>query len=338
MPKKTKYPRLRALVRRGRSGQVYTYYAYDMRPEGKKDIQLGSDHAKAVAAWRKLQDGERLTAGRLQEAFERWEREALPAYENQDTRNSYRKQLHRIMPVFERMAWEEVTLPLLREYLDRRSAKTQGNRELSLLSIVWGKARIWGMTRLPWPAAGVKDWKNPEHGRLIEIDTSMFDAVYAQADRVLKDCMDLATATAMRITDARKLTLPRDGYLYLRANKTAKAAGFEVAASPVLQDVVERRKRIKSTSMMMLVDDKGRSITYSMLRGRWVKARAQAAKGTKDPELAERIRGMFLRDMRKRAADLAPTLDDASRLLQHSSKRITAEHYRTRGDRLKSVR
>lgn len=36
MPKPTKYPRLKTMVRRGRSGQVWVYYAYDMRPEGKQ--------------------------------------------------------------------------------------------------------------------------------------------------------------------------------------------------------------------------------------------------------------------------------------------------------------
>lgn len=42
------------------------------------------------------------------------------------------------------MAWDEVDLPGLRLYLDKRTAKTQGNREMSLLRIVWGKAMLWG--------------------------------------------------------------------------------------------------------------------------------------------------------------------------------------------------
>jgi hypothetical protein len=44
VPKITKHPRLRTLVRKMASGEAHTYYAYDMRPDGKPDIQLGKDH------------------------------------------------------------------------------------------------------------------------------------------------------------------------------------------------------------------------------------------------------------------------------------------------------
>lgn len=52
------------------------------------------------------------------------------------------------------------------------------------------------------------------------------------------------------------------------------------------------------------------------------------------PEVAT----LFLRDMRKRAANLSATDDDAARLLQHSNKAITNTHYRTRGERVRPVR
>ncbi|MBK9573692.1 MAG: hypothetical protein IPO43_13675 [Rhodoferax sp.] len=49
--KKSKYPRLRSKTYRGRSGQVWTYYLYDMRPNGTPDIRLGSDYHTAVQHW-----------------------------------------------------------------------------------------------------------------------------------------------------------------------------------------------------------------------------------------------------------------------------------------------
>lgn len=61
-------------------------------------------------------------------------------------------------------------------------------------------------------------------------------------------------------------------------------------------------------------------------------ARARAAVNM--PEVAT----LFLRDMRKRAANLSATDDDAARLLQHSNKAITNTHYRTRGERVRPVR
>ena len=54
--------------------------------------------------------------------------------------------------------------------------------------------------------------------------------------------------------------------------------------------------------------------------------------------LADGIKGMILRDMRKRAADLAEDDGHASKLLQHSSESVTRKHYRTKGAKLKAVR
>ena len=47
---------------------------------------------------------------------------------------------------------------------------------------------------------------------------------------------------------------------------------------------------------------------------------------------------MFLRDVRKMAANLAESLEHAAQLLQHSSKSTTRIHYRTEVDKVKPVR
>ena len=220
--KKSKYPRFRSVTRKGRGGQVWVYYRYDMRPEGKPDIQLGTDYAAAIEQWHKLHNRLPLTVGRLQEAVDRWRERELPKYENVETRKSYAKQLKNIEAAMGHMAWHEVTLPGMRTYLDDRTAKVQGNRELAVLSIVWGKARLWGMTEMPWPAAGVKNWKNTETPRQVEVTDELFAAIYAQADRILRDSMDTATATGMRITDARAVRLPVNGVLRFRSSKVGK--------------------------------------------------------------------------------------------------------------------
>ncbi|MDM0085654.1 hypothetical protein QTI17_34250 [Variovorax sp. J31P179] len=200
MPKVTKYPRLRTHVRKGGAGQVYTYWFYDMRPDGKADIPLGTDYAVAIEKWRELHEHKPRVVGRLQEAFDRWRERELPEYADPETRRNYGRQLVRIEAVFGGMIWEEVTLPILVEYLARRMVKkrngdtsppkratVQGNREMSLLSVVWGKARLWGLTKLHWPAEGVKNWKNPENPRLFEVTDTLFNAVYAEGDQVLRD-------------------------------------------------------------------------------------------------------------------------------------------------------
>lgn len=332
--KKSKYPRLRSKTYKGAGGQIWTYYVYDMRGTGKPDVRLGRDYATALEQWNKHHNHLPLTLGRIQEAIDKWREHCLPQYENPETRKSYAKQLANVEGAFGQMAWHEVTLPDMRRYLDKRSAKTQGNRELSVLSIVWGKARLWGITNLHWPAEGVKDWKNIESAREFEVTDALFDAVYTQADQVLKDCMDIATATGMRITDARTVRMPQDGKLRFRANKTGKWAHFEVADSPVLTALLERRGN--ANSVLLLTTPTGRQVSARMLRDRYENARDKAALAC--PALSEEIRAMYLRDMRKRAADLADDTAEASKLLQHSNIKLTEKHYRTKGTQLKSVR
>ena len=334
--KKTKFPQLRTKIYKGQGGQCWSYYVYDMRGTGKPDVRLGTDYPSALIQWANLHDHQPRTIGLVQEAIERWRKECLPTYPNEETKASYTRQLANIEKAFGQAAWHEVTLPVLREYLDKRTAKTQGNRELSVLSIVWGRARVWGMTALPWPAAGVKKWKNVESAREFEVTDDLFEAVYLYADRILRDCMDLATATGMRLKDTRTIRMPKDGKLRFKAGKTDKWAFFEVTQSPVLLGLIERRDARDPASVMLLTTDDGLQVSKTMLRDRWDLARDKAAIAF--PKLATEIQAMYLRDMRKRAADLAEDMEAASKLLQHSSIKVTEAHYRTRATKLTAVR
>jgi hypothetical protein len=146
---------------------------------------------------------------------------------------------------------------------------------------------------------------------------------------MLRDAMDLASATGLRITDGRSLTLPTGTELGFTANKTGKRASFDTSTSPVLTRLLQKRRSIKATHLFLLTMPNGKPVTEANLRGAWDRAREKAAAQVeKDkPELAKQIRAMFLRDLRKRAASLAGSLAEASELLQHSSTRVTQRHY-----------
>lgn len=348
MPKVTKYPRLRTKVYRGAGGQGYVYYVYDMRPEGKPDIRLGKDHAIALARWDELHNKRPARVGLIQEAIDLWREQVLigtkdspSPYTNAETRRDYTRHLKRIEEVFGPAAWEDVTVPAMRAYLRKRKGKTQANRELSVLSIVWNFARKEGMTTLTWPAAGLErsGWKNPEQARLVEVTDEMFDAVYAQGDQVLRDAMDIASATSMRITDVRTIPLPPGDQLRLQASKTGKKTEFTVSMSAVLPDVISRRRANKNAMhLKLLATPSGREVSYRMLADRFATAREAAAAATSDAALAEAIRAMILRDCRKYAADKAESAEEAQKLLQHGDMATTMRHYRTKADRAKPVR
>jgi hypothetical protein len=225
---------------------------------------------------------------------------------------------------------------LLAEYLERRTAKTQGNREMSILRLVWNKAKLWRMHQLPWPTEGIKDWKNEERAREFDVTDDLFAAVYQHATPMLKDCMDIASATGMRLTDARTILLPATDMLRLKASKTGKRADFDLSLSLVLPELLARRRSMKAQHLMLLSTENGRPVSARKLRTDYDEARETAAKA--HPELAELIRAMYLRDMRKRAADLAEDDDDATKLMQHSSVVTTKKHYRGKVTKIKPVR
>lgn len=345
MPKASKYPRLRTHVRKGRAGQVYVYYVYDMRHEGMPDIQLGKDRADALAKWDEIHNKRPRIKGTMEEAFSKFEGEVLPEYDNAETRRGYAKSLKWLRKVFAAATWDATKLTHLVGYLGARKGKTQANREMALLQVIWNKARIWGMTTAPWPAAGMErsKWKNTERAREFEVTDELFAAVYEQAEPMLRDCMDLSSATGMRLTDCRTVPMPADSVLRVKASKTNKKANFDLALSQVLPDLLAKRRSIddKVTHLMLLTMPNGSPVTPSKLRGAYDRARAKAAAKAREQgeeAFAQMIEAMVLRDMRKRASDLAATDEDASRLLQHSSVGLTKKHYRTRATILKPVR
>lgn len=333
MPKLTKYPRLRVYVKRGKAGQVWTSYAYDMRGTGKPDVALGSDYAQAVKQWDDLHNKRPRIVGTIEEAFQAWEKAELPTKAT-ETRKGYTRSLHMMRDVFGPATWDGVTFPILKAYLRKRTGKTQANRELALLQVIWNWARGEGYTALQWPASGMEraKWKNKETARQLEVTDAMFDAVYKHADPLLRDALDIATATGLRVRDVLRLQMPAQGStkLLVQAGKTGKRAEFDLSASAVLPAIVERRRAHKAPHLMMLTCG-DRIVTERMLSDRFKAARAAAADEV--PECS----GMYLRDCRKRASQLAGSLSEASALLQHSSQAVTARHYRG-GEKLRPVR
>jgi len=337
------YPRLRSHTRRRKSGKVVSYYFFDMRPDGKADIPLGSDWDIALAKWRELYEQAPRIAGTIEEAFGEWEKEALPTYTSAETRRGYTKGLRWLRPVFGGATWDGVTLVDLKRYLTERDGKRQANAEISLFSLIWNWSRLRGFTTAPWPAHGMERvaWKNPEKARAFRPTMDLFAAVYPHGDQVLQDCMDLATATGMRLTDCRTVILPRDNILSLKASKTGKEADFDLDLSGVLPALVERRRAYPATHLMLLSTPTGRPVSAGMLRDRWDAARAAAAAAARqadDEALAVRIEGFWLRDARKLASKLAGNLGRAQELLQHDDPRLTSKHYPSAVAALKPTR
>jgi len=326
MPKKSKYPKLRVHVKKGNGSQIWRSWWYDMRGTGKPDVSLGTDYAEAVRRWDEIHNERPRVAGTLEEAFREWEKDPELQQKSAETRIDYAKCLRQLRPVFGSALWSDVTLPVLVQYLKKRSAKERGRHEMRCLSVVWNWSRLHGYTDLPYPAHGMQrsKWMGQSGARQVEVTDEVFEAIHKHADQTLRDAMDIATATGLRVTDVLGLRLSdvRGDWLQVQANKGGKVAKFDIRESAVLAPIIARRKAMRHPEhLFMLAAEHRKPVTYRMLNDRFVKARAAAAKEV--PECAS----MLLRYMRKRAAQLTEDVDAASKLLQHSSKATTRRHY-----------
>ncbi len=340
MPKTSNHPKLRVSIKRGKAGQVWTSYWFDMRGTGKPDVPLGTDREAALRRWAELYLDAPRIAGTLEEAFRGWEERGLAkrpdgTARSPETLRGYVKCLRAIREPFGGARWADITLPVLRQYIEKRSAKGRARQEMQVLSVVWGWARLEGLTALPWPAAGMQrsGWKGAAGKRQVQVGDEAFAALHKHADQTLRDALDIATATGLRVMDVVGLRLSdvRDGHLVVQAGKTGKRIEFDLAASAVLQPIIDRRLAMRGPEhLFVLAAGRGR-VTYRRLAARFDKARAAAA--VECPEAAN----LWLRDMRKRAGQLTPSLEHARQLYQHSSLSTTRQHY-VQGERVKPAR
>lgn len=95
MPKRSKHPRLRVHIKRGKAGQVWTSYWFDNRGTVQPDVPLGTDYDAALLRWAELRQGALRITGTVEEALRRYERDVLP-HLKAETAKGYTKSLRRI--------------------------------------------------------------------------------------------------------------------------------------------------------------------------------------------------------------------------------------------------
>jgi hypothetical protein len=122
--------------------------------------------------------------------------------------------------------------------------------------------------------------------------------------------------------------------LHLKASKTGKKADFDLSLSEVLPALLERRRGYQANHLMLISTPDGfPGVPEGPAPRVGQGAREGGGQGmwraAGDEQFAVQIEAMWLRDMRKMAADQAVDAEAASKLLQHSSVALTKRHYRT---------
>lgn len=136
------YPNLRAYTKKGRNGQSWTSYWYDMRSKGQKDIPLGNDLESAIARWERIRAGENVRPASLKNR-----RRKVPALK----RGARRR--------IEHPTWAELPQKLRTLYLncERRSAESGRMFALSIedfIGLVGAANGRCALTGIPFSMEG----------------------------------------------------------------------------------------------------------------------------------------------------------------------------------------
>lgn len=310
-------PRMKA--RQMKSGKVHYYY----RTTDGGAIPLGTDLAEAKLKWAELERSGTLgAADAVEKVAERFRLHHI-SQKSLKTRREYESALSRLLEAFKGATLRQIRPVHVRQYLDRRSAKIAGNREVAVLSAMFNWARSVGITDQPNPCAGVK--KHPEGHRDVYVSDTNFDTLWQHACPELRDALDLARITGQRPADILKMrrTDIEDGHLWVKQGKTGAKVGIVIEGE--LESVIARcltRERA-ATGPYLIQTGTGQKLTYAMLRKRFDAARD--ASGEK----------WQFRDLRAKTATDMTDLREAQELLGHAEETTTNRYRRSRGVRVK---
>lgn len=324
-------PRMTLRVRKKKRGGEWVGYYYEHPRDpvtGKRKVtSLGSDLIEAKRKWAELDMKPiPVDAQRLGYIFTRYEREET-IKKAPRTQIDEAKYFKRLRKPFENANIDSITPQHIRQYLDKRSAKVQGNREMSLFSAVFNKAREWGYTSKTNPCQGVK--KNKEEGRDIYVSDSDLALVYKHAAPVIQDVLDLSYLTGQRQADVLKLqwSQVRDGALWIAQGKTKAKLRIEIVGE--LAAVIERIRARHTIGMTILTDPSGQRLkAFGYFRSHFDKARDAAEKEAK--ELGIEFQRFQLRDLRAKAASDMESMGNARKLLGHTTENMTRNYVRNR--------
>ena len=315
--RKTAYPDMppRLQPRPCKDGSFNYYYQ-----AGGKKIALGKDLAAAKQEWARLESGGGKSLFPV--LAKEYERKALAGL-SVSTQRHYSAAIENLREAFATFTPEDIQPADVQDYIDRRTKKGAALFEKRVLSALFKWWRARRLTSAPNPCSGVtlsrSDRRAAGIGRRTKYVTDEeFAAVYAKADPLLQDCMDLALLTGQRPSDVLTMTRQhiRDGALWIAQDKTDARLGVRVKGElkSVLERILARPRTVKS--MYLIATDDGQRLTYNAMNARFVKARTAAGQSWQ------------FRDIRAKAATDSPDLKKAQELLGHATEATTAGVYR----------
>jgi integrase len=313
--------------------------------DGKKEFRLGATLAEAGPVWSARVQPVRdvATIGQLLDAFDSLYIPTLSPKTQAGYRQSIRggKDHGGLRRVFGHMMLAALEPHHIYKYVDARGALTAAHREIEVLGSAYTFAiskgwinyhPIKGKVRLANPPKRTRYIENSE---LLIFKGAAPAAIFAYT--WLRELTGLRRTDLLRIEPARHFT---DEGIRLQPRKTAKTTGkrllIEWTDELRMAAALAMAARPKDIAPWLFctrqgacyLKDDGSANGWDSL---WQRAMVKAMRAG----LQERFTD---RDIRKKVASDAPTLERAAALLGHADQRTTAKHYRIGYERVKPTR
>lgn len=297
-------------IRMHHKGRTY----YRVTADGRRRVwtPLGHDFGTALRRWA-AHEGGQTHCTTFSEAVKMWRADRWPRL-RPASRSSYERALKVLLPVFGEMPLDAIERLDVADYMRRRTAPVQANREYMIIASVFKFAQFEGWTENQ-PCKNIR--KASEKPRTRVATEGELAALALAATPMWKAILAFAVATGMRSAELRmlsrehledrgiRLKRPKTGKesLWLWTPATREAVALALAQRPHVRQVV-------------FCSQRGRAFGYDGLRSGFYRLCQKCG-----------IKGLVMHDLRRTAATLADTDEQARELLGHHDIRLTRKVY-----------
>lgn len=310
---------LRVEWRKARGGVGHSFYYNNQSGHlpamPRTKLPLGSDRAAALRKWAELEGAppplDTQTVGYAWNEYAKHARGLLRVRES--TRDDYSRCWKELSKAARTAVWDDLSVADLTQYLDRRSAKTRGNREMALLGILWNFALSRGLTKATNLVPNVqRNDEKPDDRYVTDDELTRLKAV---APPIVRDAIDLAYLTGQRPSDVLGLRWEHIKGEELVVTQGKRGALVAIAIVGELRALIDDIRSRKVRSAVWILAENGRHPTLRQLRARFNAAREKSG-----------VDAFSLKHMRPKSA--SDTQAGATERLGHSTEAITKRVYR----------
>lgn len=289
-----------------------------------KWTRIGTDYGQALRTWAEWEGqaaSSLRTVAQLLAQYVEDNRRRLQA----STVRSYQDSMRMLLPVFGRVAVEDVKREHVYEYVRRRGT-VSANRERALLSAAYTWALNAGIYHGPNPAAGLH-YRNPERPRQRYVTDAEFARLLEVAKPRWNAFLRVAYLTGLREGDLLRLRLcdAGDAGIAVHTRKTGKR--ILVGWSDELRAAWREIAGWRVGAVPLFLNRGGDAYTSSGFRASWRKLKLRAG-----------LPDVHFHDLRKKAGSDADSLQHAAALLAHEDEATTRRVYRVKPEPVRPVR